>query len=136
DWTRYDPNQPSTFTVPFFRDLVASETVRLPAAWLVPAGWPQLVDKLRQHHVRIERVDRPLQLEVERYRLDEPRWSERPFEGRHLLRAFTHARERVDARFAEGAILVPLDQPAANVAASLLEPRAADSLLRWGFLDA
>jgi hypothetical protein len=135
-WTRYDPAQPKTWTVPFFRDLVASETVRLPAAWLVPAAWPQVAEKLRQHHVRFERIDRPLQLEVERYRLGEPRWSERPFEGRHMLREFTLAGERVDAHFAAGAILVPLDQPAANVAANLLEPCASDSLLRWGFLDA
>lgn len=135
-WTRYDPAQPKTWTVPFFRDLVASETVQLPAAWLVPAGWPQVAEKLRQHHVRFERIDRPLQLEVERYRLGEPRWSERPFEGRHLLRDFTLASERLEQRFATGAILVPLDQPAANVAAGLLEPRASDSLLRWGFLDA
>ena len=134
-WTRYDPAQPKTWTVPFFRDLVASETTQLPAAWLVPAAWPQVAEKLRQHHVRFERIDRPLQLEVERYRLGEPRWSERPFEGRHPLREFTLAVERVDARFAAGAILVPLDQPAANVAANLLEPRASDSLLRWGVLD-
>lgn len=135
-WTRYDANAPKTWTVPFFRDLVASESVRLPAAWLVPAGWPQVAEKLRQHHVRFERIDRPLQLEVERYRLDAPRWSERPFEGRHMLREFTLASERVEAGFAPGAILVPLDQPAANVAAALLEPRASDSLVRWGFLDA
>jgi hypothetical protein len=33
-------------------------------------------------------------------------------------------------------VIVPLDQPAANVVANLLEPRASDSLVRWGFLDA
>lgn len=135
-WTRYDPETPKTWTVPFFRELVASETVQLPAAYLVPAGWPQVVEKLREHRVRFERIGRPVQLEVERYRLGEPRWSEQPFEGRHLLRGFTLAGERTEARFAAGAIVVPLDQPAANVAANLLEPRASDSLLRWGFLDA
>jgi hypothetical protein len=135
-WTRYDPATPKTWTVPFFRDLVATETVRLPAAYLVPAGWPQVIEKLREHHVRVERIDRPLQLEVERYRLGDPRWSERPYEGRHALQGFTLAGERADVHFAAGAILVPLDQPSANVAANLLEPRASDSLLRWGFLDA
>ncbi|MEO5561377.1 MAG: peptidase M14, partial [Dokdonella sp.] len=33
-------------------------------------------------------------------------------------------------------ILVRLDQSAANVAINLLEPRASDSLVRWGFFDA
>ena len=35
-----------------------------------------------------------------------------------------------------GSVIVPLDQPAANVAIELLEPDAPDSLLRWGMLDA
>ena len=35
-----------------------------------------------------------------------------------------------------GSVIVPLDQPAANVAINLLEPQAPDSLLRWGFLNA
>jgi hypothetical protein len=135
-WTRYDERRPHRYSVPFFRDLVASEQVEVPAAYLVPAGWPQLAAKLREHHLRLERIDRPLRLRVGRYRLDEPQWSGRPYEGRHLLRGFELREERVELAFAAGAVLVALDQPGANVAVNLLEPRASDSLLRWGFLDA
>jgi hypothetical protein len=53
-----------------------------------------------------------------------------------MLKDFTLASERAEADFAAGAVLVPLDQPAANVAVNLLEPRASDSLLAWGLLDA
>ena len=135
-WVRYDPARPKTYVVPFFRDLIASETVRLPAAYLVPAAWPQIVAKLRDHGIRFERVEHPVSLHVERYRLGAPHWDEKPFEGHHLLRDFTLASESADAQFVAGAILVPLDQPAANVAVNLLEPRASDSLLSWGFIDA
>jgi hypothetical protein len=38
--------------------------------------------------------------------------------------------------FVAGAIVVPLDQERANVVANLLEPRAPDSLLEWGWFDA
>ncbi len=134
-WTTYDPRKPKTYTVPNFRDLVATESVRLPAAYLVPASWPQIADKLRQHGLRVERVERPLRLRAEHYRLGSPRWDEKPFEGRHLLRDVTAAPETDDMDFATGAFLVPLDQPNANLAANLLEPLAADSLLRWGFFD-
>ena len=34
-----------------------------------------------------------------------------------------------------GSLIVPLNQPSANVAIELLEPEAPDSLLRWGLLD-
>lgn len=135
-WVSYDPTKPKTYEVPFFRDLVATESVRLPAAYLIPAAYAQIADKLREHGIRCERIDRPLKLRVERYRLGDPRWEEKPFEGRHLLRDFSLASETVDTTFEAGATLVRLDQAAANVAVGLLEPRAADSLLRWGFFDA
>ncbi|MBA8886995.1 hypothetical protein FHW12_001186 [Dokdonella fugitiva] len=134
-WVRYDPKTPKTYTVPFYRDLVATQSVSLPAAYLVPAGWTVVLDKLRVHHLRTERVATPLHLAVERYRLGAPHWADAPFEGRHLLKDFTLAGERAEADFAAGAVLVPLDQPAANVAVNLLEPRASDSLLAWGLLD-
>ena len=46
-WTQYDPSKPKAFKIPFWRDLVATKSVALPAAYLIPAGWPQLVS---QHH--------------------------------------------------------------------------------------
>ncbi|HEU4662493.1 MAG TPA: M14 family metallopeptidase [Dokdonella sp.] len=134
-WVHYDPKTPKTYTIPYYRDLVATQTVSLPAAYLVPAGWTVVIDKLREHHLRTERTTAPLRLAVERYRLGAPRWSSSPFEGHHMLEGFTLANERVEADFAAGAVLVPLDQPAANVAVGLLEPRASDSLLAWGLLD-
>lgn len=135
-WVNYDPKTPKTYRIPFFRDRVATETVTLPAAYLVPAGWPQIVDKLRRHGIRFERAERPLHLRVERYHLGAPRWDEKPFESRHWLRDFSSSTETAEADFAAGAVLVPLDQPLANLAANLLEPRAEDSLLHWGFFDA
>jgi hypothetical protein len=133
---RYDPTRQRDYRVPYFRDLVATQSVRPPAAYLVPAAWPGIVEKLRQHGIAVERVERPLTLRVERYRLADPKWAEESFEGRHPLRDFSLASETVDASFDAGATLVRLDQRAANVAIGLLEPRAADSLLAWGFLDA
>ncbi|MFI4969396.1 MAG: M14 family metallopeptidase [Lysobacterales bacterium] len=134
-WIAYDAQKPKTYTIPFFRDLVASQTVHPPAAYLVPAAWPQIAAKLHEHGIRFERIGRSLKLAVQRYQLGVPRWNDTPFEGRHLLRDFTLASENADMEFPSGAILVPLDQRAANVAVNLLEPRAADSLLRWGFFD-
>ena len=135
-WVQYDPRTPKTYVIPNHRDLVPTQTVTLPAAYLVPAGWPQIADKLREHGIAFARVEHPLHLNVERYQLASPQWKQAPFEGHHMLADFAQKPESVAMDFASGAILVPLDQPLANVAVNLLEPRAADSLLRWGFLDA
>ncbi len=136
DWVRYDPRRPRTYVVPHYRDLVATQTVSLPAAYLVPSGWPQVVERLRLHGIRVQRIDHALELTVEHDQLDAPQWAGKPFEGHHLLTRFEQARNQATLAFAPGAVLVPLDQPLANVAINLLEPQASDSLLRWGLFDA
>ena len=135
-WVRYDPRKPKTYVIPFYRDLVPTQTVTLPAGYLVPASWPQIVEKLRGHGIAFTRVAHPLRLDVERYQLASPQWKPTSFEGHHLLTDFTQSNENLAMDFAAGAVVVPLDQPLANLVANLLEPQASDSLLRWGFLDA
>ncbi len=135
-WTQYDPARPQTLVVPFWRDLVASRSVTLPAAYLVPAGWPEIIAKLRQHGLRMEITTRPLTLGVNGTQLDDPHWGSAPFEGRVMLRGFKTSPQTWTQTFAPGAAIVALDQRAANVAVHLLEPEAPDSLLRWGFFNA
>jgi hypothetical protein len=135
-WVTYDPTKPRTYELPFYRDLVATASVKLPSAYLVPAAWPQIIEKLGEHGIRFERLARDTALDVERYRLANPTWEPKPFEGRHLLRDVSIAPERANVSVRAGSIVVPMDQPAANLVANLLEPTAADSLLRWGYLDA
>lgn len=135
-WTQYDPSRPKDYVVPYWRDLVATKSATLPAAYLVPAGWPQIIEKLERHGLRYERTTKPLTLEVQRTQIDDPRWASSPFEGHLMLRTFRTTTVRTALTFPPGSALVPLDQRAANVVAQLLEPDAPDSLLRWGFFNA
>ncbi len=135
-WTHYDPAKPKDFEIPYWRDLIVKESAALPAAYLVPAGWPQIIDKLRQHGLRIEGTTQSVTVDVEYTRLDSPHWATAPFEGRLMLDRFVAKSTSATQTFPPGSVLVPLDQRAANVAVNLLEPRAPDSLLRWGFFNA
>ena len=135
-WVTYDPHTPKTYEIPFFRDLVVSESARLPAAYAVPPQWTDVIDKLAEHGIRTERLSRAASVEAERYELTKPVWADKPFEGRHMLRDFAVATKRGTFELPAGTVIVPIDQAAANVVANLLEPRAPDSMVRWGFLDA
>src|SRR6185437_13780830 len=88
-WVAYDPHTPKTYEIPFYRDLVATESVRLPAAYAIPPQWTQVIDKLAEHGIRTERLSRTVAVEAERYEMTKPVWADKPFEGRHMLRDFT-----------------------------------------------
>ncbi|HET9482872.1 MAG TPA: M14 family metallopeptidase [Xanthomonadales bacterium] len=132
-WTTYDPSRPLSATVPFFRQLEVAESVTRPAAYLVPPAWAAHVrPALEAHGIAWTELKAPTRVAAERYRLGAPRWADASFEGRVRLEDFTLAQERGEYEVRAGALLVRLDQRAANVAMHLLEPRAPDSLLQWG----
>jgi murein tripeptide amidase MpaA len=135
-WTQYDPAKPKDYVIPNWRDLVVKQSAALPVAYLVPAGWPQIIAKLKIHGLRVELTKKPLTLDVQRTQIDDPHWAPMPFEGHLMLRNFSA--KQIDAKltFPPGSALVSMDQRAANVVANLLEAEAPDSLLRWGYFDA
>ncbi len=132
DWTRYDPRHKKTYTIPNYRDLDIVDSAIPPAAYVVPAAWTDAIAKLRQHGVRMERLDHPTRLHATAYRLSDPHWAAQPFENRLMLSEFALATEAQDGDVPAGSMLVPMDQPQAKLIVHLLEPRAPDSLLRWG----
>jgi len=135
-WIRYDPGQPKNYTIDNWNGLLPDVSITPPAAYVVPAPWTAVIDRLDAHGIRYQRTDRPLTLRAEGYQLDDPKWADRPFEGHLMLRGFSLRAVPREVTLPAGSVVVPLDQRAANVAIELLEPQAPDSLLRWGFLDA
>jgi hypothetical protein len=136
DWIQYDPSQPKNYRIDNWNGLLPDLSITPPAAYVVPAQWTAIIDKLDAHGIRYSRIDHPLTIHAEGYQLDDPKWATKPFEGHLMLRDFIlHAVPR-EVTLPAGSVIVPLDQRAANVAIQLLEPQAPDSLLHWGYLDA
>jgi hypothetical protein len=135
-WIQYDPKAPKTYVIPNWNGLLPDISVQPPAAYVVPAPWHEVIARLEAHGLHYHRTACPLTLHGSSYQIDDPVWSERPFEGHHMLQTFRATRVERDDSIPVGSLVVPLDQPAANVAIELLEPQAPDSLLRWGYLDA
>ena len=74
-------------------------------------------------------------IEVESYRLTEPKWATAPFENR-LPVSFKAVSITEKRTFPANSVIVPLAQEMANVAIHLLEPNSGDSLAAWGFFNA
>jgi hypothetical protein len=135
-WIRYDPSKPRIYDIANWNGLLPDRSITPPAAYVVPAQWTVIIDKLDAHGIRYQRIGHPLTIRAEGYQLDDPTWASKPFEGHLMLRDFTLQAVPREVTLPPGSVIVPLDQRAANVAIQLLEPQAPDSLLHWGYLDA
>ncbi len=133
-WVRYFPDKPVTMRVPYFNRAVVSETVIPPKYYLIPQEWQVQIERLALNGVQLRRLTEPLTAEVELYKLTEPKWDKEPLEGR--LRVSCEAETISTTKtFPAGTIVVPLKQCAAKVAMHLLEPKAPDSFVSWGFFN-
>jgi hypothetical protein len=132
---RYHGDRPRTWVVDRYGEQVPAATARLPAAYLVPPEWDDVIDRLERHGVRVARLATATELEVRGYRFRDAVWRERPVEGRHPA---TFAVDTVRARrdFPAGTAVIDMRQRTARVIAHALEPLGPDSFAAWGFFDA
>jgi hypothetical protein len=127
--------EPVEMKVPYYEDMMVTDSVAIPLAYLVPPEWTKVADVLRAHSIRLGVLQNDVTLPVESYRFSNIRWRSQPYEGRHPV---TYNTEVISQRrtFHRGTLVVPMDQRAARVAIHLLEPAGPDALVSWGFFDA
>ncbi len=112
----------------------ATETERVPAAYLIPAELEDVLDRLAVHGIRSEPLTGDRELEVEVFRIAASRQAEEEFQG-HRERTLEGAWSAVRRQVPAGTMVVPMGQPLSRLAFLLLEPRSDDGLVDWNVLD-
>ncbi|NID15595.1 M14 family metallopeptidase [Luteibacter yeojuensis] len=135
-WVRYDTSQKKTYEIQSWNDLLPDVSAPLPAAWAIPPQWTVVIDRLDAHGIPYTRLATATRVKVVRDELTQPTWADKPFEGHHMLRDVAIAPTREDMTLPAGTVIVRADNTDAVLALNLLDARAPDSLLRWGYLDA
>ncbi len=122
------------YTVPYFNRTVATATIDLPEAYVIPNACGETIENLQAHGIIIERIEREIPATVERFLIEEVATADRPNQGRVTLDIrgdWVSEKTSLEA----GSFMVPMRQPLARLIPVLLEPDGADSLARWGFFS-
>lgn len=135
DYYQYDKTK-TTFQVPYFDKTKPVLFARLPEAYIIPAEWKTVIDRLELHGIKIKRLARDTTLTISTWKFSNPKWQSNPYEGRHLLNSFESNEISISRDFPAGSVIVDMAQPGAKIIAHLLEPKGNGSLLYWGFFDA
>ncbi|NHQ81246.1 peptidase [Chromobacterium vaccinii] len=140
-------NQPQDYKIPITPQSEPDLVVARPKAYVVPAQWREVIDRLKTHGIAMTTLDKPTALDVTAYRLDEVKLGT-PFEpdresadkipgyeGRLLISGKPVAMPR-KVTYPAGSVVINPDQPLGALAMVLLEPSSPDSFLSWGFFNA
>ena len=125
---------PVDYTVEHDGAFAPTLRVRRPYAYVIPPEAREIVHKLLQHGVRVDRLPGTRAFDAEVYQVDKVTRADRVFQG-HRIATVDVSSSRERAKAPAGAWVVPMDQPLANLAIYLLEPASDDGLAAWGFYD-
>lgn len=127
--------KPLDVTIPKFDEVKISAAVAPPLYYIIPPQWQSVIEVLQTHGIRLQRISKPLKIEVESYRLTEPRWSPASFESRLPMNYKTNSLKEM-REFPANSVVAALNQETGNVLVHLFEPQSGDSFAAWGFFNA
>jgi len=110
-----------------------TEWARVPSAYYVSAELAEVRERLQAHGIRIRELEEARSAEVEVFTVDSVRTAEREYQGRSPQEVWGSWQIREEA-LEPGTVVVPMDQPLARLAFTLLEPRSDDGFVAWAFL--
>ncbi len=127
--------KPLNITIPRYDEAKIAASVAPPLYYIVPPQWQNVIEVLQAHGISFQRIEKPLTIEVESYRLTEPKFAPMPFESHNTV-SYKINPLKETRTFPANSIIVPTAQETGNVLIHLLEPDSQDSLAYWGFFSA
>jgi len=111
----------------------------IPAAYVIPVVWSDIVDRIAMHGIQVEQLTEPLTTVAEVYRIPDAKiaepsaWVPNPFEGHIRIDPGKPVKQVLRTTFPAGSFKISTDQPLGELLVLMLEPQAPDSFLQWGF---
>lgn len=132
----YNRNKPYTKDIKFFNAFSGDNFIVKPAAYIVPAGWYEITERLQLNGVAIQKLTADTIITVSVYKIDEFKSRTTPYEKHHGNYAVKVSVNKEKIHFLKGDNLIMLNQAANRYIIEMLEPTGDDSFFAWNFFDA
>lgn len=121
--------------IPLFNKPISVDSVSVPDYYYIPRSYSHIIELMKLHGIKVEKLTKPKKLIVEKYRFDESTsWQRRPFEGRIMVNTkYKVLKDTIIAKVND--FIIPTNQRTVKVIAYLLEPKSSDYYVAWGFFN-
>jgi len=133
-WRYKKSDRKVTVTIPYIADYFSTKSVRFPYAYILSIPDKDVLNLLKTHGIKIEQLSENKTINVERFKIEELKPSNRINQGHYTNRVKGKFIEETK-EFPSGTYFVKTTQKLGNLAAYLLEPQADDGLLKWNYFD-
>ncbi len=125
------------FNIQKFDDMEVVNSVSAPALYIIPKEWGEwdhLIDRIKLHGIKVEQLSHSKTFIVTKYKFKNIKFANHSYES--------HQRVKCDydsyidtVTVPAGTYIIPTAQRTIRVILNLLEPKAEDSFLQWGFFN-
>lgn len=132
----YNHQKPFTKDIPFYHYFSPDKIVSRPKAYIIPAGWWQVIDRLQLNGVKMSRLQKDSSINVTAYKIATYKSYPTAYEKHHKNYGIVTEQKTITQKFLKGDYIIYLNQPAARYLVEMLEPIGDDSFFSWNFFDA
>jgi Zinc carboxypeptidase len=132
----YNRTKPYSKKIAYYNTYMAKETIRKPAAYIIPQAWQKVIERLKWNQVELYRLKKDTLIEVEAYYIVKQEALTFPWEGHYFHTEVDVRKDTQNIRFFSGDYVVFPNQTYNRYIVETLEPTAADAFFRWNFFDA
>ncbi len=132
----YNRNKPYTKEVKFFNFYIPENMVKKPLAYFIPAGWHEVVERLRLNNLVIKTLKNDTTLFLNFYKIDDYKSRTTPYEKHHSNYAVKIVEKQDSIHLLKGDYFIEMNQSANRYIMEMLEPTGDDSFFAWNFFDA
>jgi hypothetical protein len=133
---KYQRDKPFEKKIPFYNRYTPMDFTPVPAAYILPQAWREVVYLLQNAGVELIPLNRDTLIEGNWYFMENVSPSERMYEGRYPHRSYSVREEKGKGQFYRGDFLVLTNDLATRrFIFETLEPMGVDSYFRWNFFD-
>jgi hypothetical protein len=132
---KYHRDQPFTKPVSYYNEFKAAESITIPSAYVIPKGYWNVIEQLKNNHVTLTEVEKDTIINAEVYKIKNYETFNNPYEGHypHYNIQVEIIEEKVAVK--KGDFIVSTQQQGVRYLIETLEPTGVDSFFNWNYFD-
>lgn len=132
---KYNQQQPFTKEIPFYDRFIPSDSVAIPAGYILPAAYAKIVQLFQGNQVEMYPIAEDTLIQATHYRIENYQTRRNAYEG-HYLHYGTQVSSFTDSkRVKKGDYWIPISPKSMRYILECLEPEAVDSFFNWNYFD-
>ena len=132
---KYDRNKPFTKDITYYNYFKAKDSVLIPDAYVIPAGYWNIVQLLRENKIKVSKTTKDTLVAVEVYKIKSYDTAKSAYEGHYPHSNTQLEKFEEKATMFAGDYLVKTNQEGVRYILETLEPSAPDSFFNWNYFD-